>query len=61
MGRPPGEWADDWFSVPLYPAPPPKVVRVGDCVRGWVLFEIPKGKHPTRMEYNPVNDFMTSP
>ncbi|MFI0484901.1 hypothetical protein [Actinomadura sp. 9N215] len=42
------------FSVPLYPQLD-KSVGVGDCVRGWVVFEVAKGKRPVRTTYTPTN------
>jgi hypothetical protein len=47
------EWSPEWFSVPLYPAVGKDVV-VGRCVRGWVLFAVPKGKRPARIAYSPA-------
>jgi hypothetical protein len=47
---------DDWFSVPLFPgAGFEKTLRPGRCVRGWVLFEVPKGKRPSLAEYAPTD------
>ncbi|MEU4825096.1 hypothetical protein AB0H37_24760 [Actinomadura sp. NPDC023710] len=47
-------WSDDWFSVPLFPGFE-KTLRPGRCMRGWVLFEAPKGKRPHLAEYAPTN------
>lgn len=49
---PVSSWSAEWFSVPLYPATA-KMVRPGHCIRGWILFEVPKGKRPTRIAYSP--------
>lgn len=47
-------WSDDWFSVPLFPGSGfEKRVRVGRCVKGWVVFEAPKGERPDLAEYLP--------
>lgn len=45
-------WSADWFRVPLYPGSE-KLLRPGQCVRGWILFEVPKGKHPSKVVYAP--------
>lgn len=50
--EPTSGWSDDWFRVPLYPADE-KLVRPGGCVRGWVLFEVPKNQRPVRVVYSP--------
>lgn len=50
--EPVSSWSDEWFRVPLYPAVE-RLVRVGKCVRGWILFEVPKGKRPVRIVYAP--------
>jgi hypothetical protein len=43
----------DMFSVALYPQEP-KAIPVGDCARGWVVFEVPAGKRPTQAVYTPT-------
>ncbi|NEA21605.1 hypothetical protein [Actinomadura bangladeshensis] len=47
-------WSDDWFSVPLFPGMD-RPLRPGRCLRGWVLFEVPKGKRPGLAEYAPTD------
>jgi hypothetical protein len=37
------------FPKPAYPVD--RIVPVGRCVRGWVVFEAPGGKRPTMVEY----------
>lgn len=44
-------WSPDEFGVPLYPSG--RVVRPGQCVRGWVPFEVPKGSRPRTVTYQP--------
>lgn len=48
-------WSPSWVSVPLYP-PVGKVLPVGQCVRGWVLFAVPKTRRPARVTYAPAGD-----
>lgn len=50
--EPVSSWSDDWFTVPLYSGFG-KTVREGGCLRGWVLFEVPKGKKPVTVIYAP--------
>lgn len=57
---PVSSWSDDWFTVPLYPGFD-KTVREGGCVRGWALFEVPKGKRPVRVVYAPQSEGGTGP
>jgi hypothetical protein len=52
VAEPTSAWSDDWFRVPLYPAGD-RPIREGGCVRGWIVFEVPKGKHPVRAVYAP--------
>ncbi|WP_141576140.1 DUF4352 domain-containing protein [Actinomadura sp. WMMA1423] len=53
---PVNSWSDDWFTVPLFPgAGFEKTLRPGRCMRGWVLFEVPKGKRPSLAEYAPTD------
>ncbi|MEV6866487.1 DUF4352 domain-containing protein [Streptosporangium subroseum] len=40
-----------WFDVPIYPQV--QTVRPGDCVRGWIPFEIPKDSKPRTLLYQP--------
>lgn len=49
------EWSQDSFNVPLYAAID-KAVPAGRCIRGWVLFIVPKGKRPVRVVYSPGSD-----
>ncbi|MFI6595001.1 hypothetical protein ACIBHX_02065 [Nonomuraea sp. NPDC050536] len=52
---PPSSWSADHFSVPLYPRDRP--VRAGQCVRGWIPYEVPKGKKPSTVAYTlPASD-----
>lgn len=50
--EPVDSWSDDWFTVPLYSGFG-KTVRLGKCLRGWVLFEVPAGKRPVTVNYGP--------
>ncbi|MEV5574201.1 hypothetical protein AB0L06_29560 [Spirillospora sp. NPDC052269] len=43
-------WSADAFSVPLYPASP-RTIRPGVCVRGWVVYEVPRGKRAVSVTY----------
>lgn len=47
--EPPSSWSADHFSVPLYPRDRP--VREGQCIRGWIPYEVPKGKRPSSVAY----------
>jgi hypothetical protein len=47
-------WSPDDFQVALYPASD-RVTKPGHCVRGWIIFEVPKGKKPARVVYAPVS------
>jgi hypothetical protein len=49
---PASAWSDETFRVQLYPGIERRV-REGGCVRGWILFEVPKGKRPVRLVYAP--------
>ncbi|MDP9841124.1 hypothetical protein [Streptosporangium lutulentum] len=40
-----------WFDVPIYPQV--QAVRPGDCVRGWIPFEIPEDSEPRTLLYQP--------
>lgn len=42
------------FSVALYPDVS-KPLAPGECVRGWIVFEVPKGKRPAAALYTPTN------
>ncbi|RCG31991.1 hypothetical protein DQ384_05465 [Sphaerisporangium album] len=42
-------WSADHFSVPLYPRD--RRVRPGQCVRGWIPYEVRKGTRPTSVTY----------
>jgi hypothetical protein len=46
----PSDGADQsFFDVPLYPSPGlARRVAEGRCVRGWIVFEVPKGERPVR-------------
>jgi hypothetical protein len=54
VAGPVGGWSDESFSVQLFPGTGfDRQVREGRCVRGWILFEVPKGKRPVRVVYAP--------
>jgi hypothetical protein len=46
-----GSWSSEWWNAPLYPQD--HVVKVGRCVRGWIPFEVRKGKRPELVTYAP--------
>lgn len=46
-------WTDGW-SEPLYPVN--RILTEGKCVKGWIPFEVPKGKTPDRIVYAPGNE-----
>lgn len=46
---PPSSWSADHFSVALYPRDRP--VKEGQCVRGWIPYEVRKGSKPTTVTY----------
>ncbi len=50
--EPVSSWSPDWYKVPLYPAAGRRV-KVGSCVRGWILFEVPRGSKPDKVAYSP--------
>ncbi len=60
VAEPISSWSDEWFTVRLYPIIPRKV-REGGCVRGWIVFEVPKGKRPVRVVYSPDSEAGTAP
>lgn len=45
----PNLWSADQFSVPLYPRERP--VQAGQCVRGWIPYEVKKGARPDTVAY----------
>lgn len=45
----PNLWSAEQFSVPLYPRERP--VRAGQCVRGWIPYEVKKGSRPATVAY----------
>jgi hypothetical protein len=47
--EPAESWSADYFSVTLYPRDRP--VRAGQCVRGWIPYEVSKGTRPTSASY----------
>lgn len=47
--EPPSSWSADHFSVQLYPRDRP--VRAGQCIRGWIPYEVPKRKRPATVAY----------
>jgi len=45
------------FPQPEYPQD--RVVPVGRCVRGWITFGVPAGRHPQFIEYQPQDGGVT--
>lgn len=45
----PNLWSANQFSVPLYPRERP--VRAGQCIRGWIPYEVKKGTRPATVAY----------
>lgn len=54
--EPVSSWSDEIFQVPLYPGFDRPLPR-GRCVRGWIVFEVPKGKRPTGINYEPTDEY----
>jgi hypothetical protein len=48
--------SDAWFNVPLYPGTMRRV-RPGRCVRGWIIFQVPKHKRPSGAAYEPTDKY----
>jgi hypothetical protein len=48
-GPSPTKWDD--FPLPEYPISAEKATPAGRCVRGWIVFAVPKGKKPLYVEY----------
>lgn len=44
-------YSPEEFGVPLYPQG--RVVRPGRCVKGWIVYGVPKGTTPSAVVYQP--------
>lgn len=50
------QWSEDQFTVPIFTS---RALDAGGCLRGWVVFEVPAGKRPTRVVYAPAGNTPT--
>jgi hypothetical protein len=46
-------WTNTAYPEPIYPDA--RVIPIGQCVKGWIVFNKPKGVRPVSVSYAPAN------